>query len=141
MQSQFVTDALDTSTLLKTLIAFKDGDFSARLPVDQTGVAGKIADTLNEIFKLNERMAGEFARISSAVGKEGKINQRAGRGSASGRWAECLESANGLIGELVQPSTAVTRGIGSVAQGDLAERRAVYRDRDRLKGHELTNLA
>ena len=103
MQSQSVTDALDTSTLLKTLIAFKDGDFSVRLPVDQTGVAGKIADTLNEIFKLNERMASEFARISSAVGKEGKINQRASLGSASGDWAECLESVNGLIGDLVQP--------------------------------------
>ena len=77
MQSQFITDELDTSTLLKALIAFRDGDFSVRLPVDQTGVAGKIADTVNEIFKLNERMASEFLRISSAVGKEGKINQRA----------------------------------------------------------------
>ena len=35
--TELVTDALDTSTLLKTLIAFKDGDFSVRLPVDQTG--------------------------------------------------------------------------------------------------------
>src|SRR3974390_1407932 len=100
MQSQSVTDALDTSTLLKTLIAFKDGDFSARLPVDQTGVAGKIADTLNEIFKLNERMASEFARISSAVGKEGKINQRASLGPATGAWSDCVESVNGLIGDL-----------------------------------------
>src|SRR5262245_9649225 len=79
-------DTLDTSVLLKTLIAFKEGDFSVRLPMDRTGVAGKIADTLNEIFKLNERMAGEFERISRAVGKEGKINQRAGLGSATGDW-------------------------------------------------------
>jgi HAMP domain-containing protein/signal transduction histidine kinase/DNA-binding response OmpR family regulator len=137
MQSQFVTDALDTSTLLKTLIAFKDGDFSARLPVDQTGVAGKIADTLNEIFKLNERMASEFARISSAVGKEGKINQRAGLGSASGRWAECLESVNGLIGDLVQPSTEVARVIGSVAKGDLSQTMALEVDGRSLKGEFL----
>src|ERR1700689_1021765 len=89
-QAQSVTDALDTSTLLKTLIAFRDGDFSARLPVDRTGVAGKIADTLNDILKLNERMANEFERISSAVGKEGKINHRATMGTASGRWADCL---------------------------------------------------
>ena len=137
MQSQFVTDALDTSTLLKTLIAFKDGDFSARLPVDQTGVAGKIADTLNEIFKLNERMASEFARISSAVGKEGKINQRASLGSASGRWAECLESVNGLIGDLVQPSTEVARVIGSVAKGDLSQTMALEVDGRSLKGEFL----
>ena len=106
---QMVTDSLDPSTLLKTLIAFKNGDFSVRLPVDETGIAGKIADTLNDIFQLNERMASEFARISSAVGKEGKINQRASMGSASGDWAECLDSVNGLIGDLVQPSTEVAR--------------------------------
>src|SRR5271167_1774017 len=99
--TESVTESLDTSTLLKTLIAFKDGDFSVRLPVDQTGVAGKIADTLNEIFKLNERMTSEFARISGAVGKEGKISQRASLGSASGGWVECVDSVNGLIGDLV----------------------------------------
>ena len=137
MQSQSATDALDTSTLLKTLIAFKDGDFSARLPVDQTGVAGKIADTLNDIFKLNERMASEFDRISRAVGKEGKINQRASLGSASGRWAECLESVNGLIGDLVQPSTEVARVIGSVAKGDLSQTMALEVDGRSLKGEFL----
>ncbi|MGA3236613.1 MAG: HAMP domain-containing protein [Bryobacteraceae bacterium] len=137
MPSEFVTDALDASTLLKTLIAFRDGDFSARLPVDQTGLAGKIADTLNDIFKLNERMASEFSRISSAVGKEGKINQRASLGSASGRWAECLDSVNGLIGDLVQPSTEVARVIGSVAKGDLSQTMALEVDGRSLKGEFL----
>uniref|UniRef100_Q026N3 histidine kinase n=1 Tax=Solibacter usitatus (strain Ellin6076) TaxID=234267 RepID=Q026N3_SOLUE len=137
MQSQFITDELDTSTLLKALIAFRDGDFSVRLPVDQTGMAGKIADTVNEIFKLNERMASEFSRISSAVGKEGKINQRATLGSASGRWAECLDSVNGLIGDLVQPSTEVARVIGAVAKGDLSQTMALEVDGRSLKGEFL----
>src|SRR6202034_21426 len=116
---------------------FKDGDFSVRLPVDQTGMAGKIADTLNDIFKLNERMASEFSRISRAVGKEGKINQRASMGSASGDWAECLESVNGLIGDLVQPSTEVARVIGSVAKGDLSQTMALDVDGRSLKGEFL----
>jgi HAMP domain-containing protein len=137
MEAELVIDALDTSTLLKTLIAFKDGDFSARLPVNQTGVAGKIADTLNDIFKLNERMASEFARISSAVGKEGKISQRASLGSAFGGWAECLDSVNGLIGDLVQPSTEVARVIGAVAKGDLSQTMALEVDGRSLKGEFL----
>src|ERR1700683_3746214 len=136
-ESISITDILDTRTLLKTLIAFKDGDFSVRLPVDQTGMAGKIADTLNDIFKLNERMASEFARISSAGGKEGKINQRASMGSASGDWAECLDSVNGLIGDLVQPSTEVARVIGSVAKGDLSQTMALEVDGRSLKGEFL----
>src|SRR6202050_4583185 len=137
MPTELITDALDASTLLKTLIAFKDGDFSARLPVDQTGVAGKIADTLNDIFKLNERMAKEFARISSAVGKEGKITQRVSLGSAFGGWAECLDSVNGLIGDLVQPSTEVARVIGAVAKGDLGQTMALEVDGRPFRGEFL----
>ncbi|HUO29955.1 MAG TPA: HAMP domain-containing protein, partial [Bryobacteraceae bacterium] len=130
-------DVLETNLLLNTLIAFRDGDFSVRMPVDQTGVAGKVCDTLNEILKLNERMASEFARISRAVGKEGKINQRASLGSAFGGWAECLDSVNGLIGDLVQPSTEVARVIGSVAKGDLSQTMAVEVDGRSLKGEFL----
>jgi HAMP domain-containing protein/signal transduction histidine kinase/DNA-binding response OmpR family regulator len=137
MEPELVTGALDTSTLLRTLIAFKDGDFSVRLPVDQTGLAGKIADTLNDVFKLNERMASEFARISRAVGKEGKISQRASLGSAFGGWAQCLDSVNGLIGDLVQPSTEVARVIGAVAKGDLSQTMALEVDGRSLKGEFL----
>src|SRR5580658_10286200 len=137
MPTELIPDALDASTLLKTLIAFKDGDFSVRMPVNLAGVDGKIADTLNDIFKLNERMASEFARISDAVGKEGKISQRASLGTASGRWAECLESVNGLIGDLVQPSTEVARVIGAVAKGDLSQNMALEVDGRSLKGEFL----
>jgi HAMP domain-containing protein/signal transduction histidine kinase/DNA-binding response OmpR family regulator len=137
MKTELVVDAFDTSVLLKTLIAFRDGDFSVRLPVDQVGLAGKIADTLNDIFRLNERMASEFERISGAVGKEGKISQRATLGPASGDWAACLESVNGLIGDLVQPSTEVARVIGAVANGDLSQTMAVEVDGRSLKGEFL----
>src|SRR4051812_18491919 len=101
MKKALAPGAIDSSLLLNTLVAFKDGDFNARMPVDNTGIAGKVSDTLNEIFRLNARMASEFARISQAVGKEGKINQRASLGTVSGDWAECIESVNGLIGDLV----------------------------------------
>ena len=56
--------------LLRTLAAVKKGDFRARMPVEFTGTAGKIADTLNEIIELNERTAQEIARIANVVGKE-----------------------------------------------------------------------
>jgi len=72
-----VTEFLDANEVLASLISCKKGDFSVRLPVNQVGLAGKIADTLNDIFELNENMATELARISTAVGKEGKIGQRA----------------------------------------------------------------
>ena len=41
--------SLDLRELLRALQAVRDGDFSVRLPSDQTGLAGKVADTFNEI--------------------------------------------------------------------------------------------
>src|SRR5712691_5706844 len=88
----------DNNVLLKTLIAFKRGNFAIRMPVDEIGVPGKIADTLNEILELNQKMVSAFAHISKAVGKDGKITQRATIGSVTGEWADCMESVNSLIG-------------------------------------------
>src|SRR5215467_12826810 len=132
------TESLNTRDLLKVLTAFKKGDFSARMPVDKVGVAGKIADTLNEVLELNEKMAREFARISTAVGKEGKINQRASIGDQGGGWASCVDSLNTLIVDVVQPSTEVARVIGAVAKGDLSQTMALEVDGRPLKGEFLS---
>ncbi|HEX4274937.1 MAG TPA: HAMP domain-containing protein [Bryobacteraceae bacterium] len=131
------SSGIDASLLLNTLIAFKEGDFAVRLPVDRTGIAGKVNDTLNEIFRLNARAASEFARISNSVGKEGKITQRASIGAVSGGWAGWIESVNSLIGDLVQPSTEVARVIGAVAKGDLSQTMALEVDGRQLKGEFL----
>src|SRR5947209_1894503 len=117
-----VTEILDANRVLAALVAAKKGDFSVRLPVNQIGLAGKIADTLNDIFELNEGMANELARISKAVGKEGKIGQRASLAAAAGGWGSCVGSVNSLISDLVQPSTEIARVIGAVAQGDLSQK-------------------
>src|SRR5262245_20059177 len=113
-----VAEILDANHLLATLIAFKKGNFSVRLPVNQVGLAGKIADVLNDIFELNENMAEELAKVSTAVGKEGRIGQRAALSGGAGQWSSCVESVNSLISDLVQPSTEIARVIGAVAQGD-----------------------
>src|SRR5437016_5148376 len=73
-------DALDSRQLLKVLRAVKKGDFSVRLPHDQTGVAGDIAEAFNDVVELNEKITAELERLSTVVGKEGKIAQRASLG-------------------------------------------------------------
>jgi len=127
----------ETNVLLNTLVAFKRGDFSVRMPVNEVGLAGKIADALNDILEMNEKMVSEFARISRAVGKDGKISQRASLGSVSGSWAECVESVNSLIGDLVQPSTEVARVIGAVAKGDLSQNMSLEVEGRPLRGEFL----
>src|SRR5579871_4055405 len=134
MQEIPVAEILDANSVLATLIAFKKGDFSVRLPVNQVGIAGKIADVLNDIFELNENMSKELARVSTAVGKEGRISKRASLAAGSGEWASCVESVNSLITDLVQPSTEIARVIGAVAQGDLSQRMSLEVEGRSLQG-------
>src|SRR6201982_1619136 len=136
MRAETSAKRVDTTELLNALVAFKNGDFSVRLPADRTGVPGKIYDALNDIFGQNQQMAVEFARISNAVGKEGKITQRAGS-IAKGGYAACVESVNSLITDLVQPSTEVARVIGAVAKGDLTQKMALEVEGRSLKGEFL----
>ncbi|MEG4814769.1 HAMP domain-containing protein [Microcoleus sp. K5-D4] len=123
--------------LLRTLVAVKKGDFSVRMPIDQTGLAGKIADELNDIIDLNERMAAELERIGTVVGKEGKIAQRATIGSAEGSWAASVNSVNTLITDLVQPTSETARVIRAVAKGDLSQTIALEIEDRPLKGEFL----
>jgi len=77
----------DTRALLNALATLKSGDFSVRLPLDWVGIAGKVADTFNEVVALNRRMSRELGRLRESVGREGRINQRASLGVRSA-WIE-----------------------------------------------------
>jgi HAMP domain-containing protein/CheY-like chemotaxis protein/signal transduction histidine kinase len=138
MRTQTVTtDTINTKLLLKTLVAFKKGDFSARLPGEWTGEAGKIADTLNEIIELSDKTARELDRVSRVVGKEGKIAHRATVPAAAGSWLRIVDSTNLLIDDMARPTSEMARVIGAVANGDLSERMTLEVDGRPLKGEFL----
>jgi HAMP domain-containing protein/signal transduction histidine kinase/CheY-like chemotaxis protein len=128
---------VDSRVLLAVLRAIRKGDFSARMPEDQVGAAGEIAEVLNDVIDLNDRMSREFERVSRAVGREGRINQRASIGAASGSWAVCVESVNNMIADLVHPTTEVARVIGAVAKGDLSQTMALEIEGRPIKGEFL----
>jgi HAMP domain-containing protein/CheY-like chemotaxis protein/GAF domain-containing protein len=141
MRTQTVkSDSLNTKLLLKTLLAFKKGDFSARLPGDWTGEAGKIADTFNDIIELSDRTARELERVSRVVGKEGKIMHRAAVPAAAGSWLRLVDSTNLLIDDMARPTSEMARVIGAVANGDLSERMALEVDARPLKGEFLRTV-
>src|SRR6202040_2209875 len=135
--SHFENGHLDERQLLSALMAFKRGDFSARLPEDWTGIAGKIADAFNAVINTNQRMAQELERIGRVVGKEGRITQRASLGDVSNSWAHAIGSVNGLIGDLVHPTSEMARVIGAVAKGDLSKTMATEIEGRPLEGEFL----
>src|SRR5262245_48256101 len=91
--------------LLAALLAFRDGDFGVRLPRDLVGLNGKIADAFNDIAGVSERRAHETARVSRAVGKEGKLKQRMNVTGVVGGWYDEVAAINMLIDDLVWPTT------------------------------------
>ncbi len=123
--------------LLAAMLAFRGGNFTVRLPVDLTGVHGKIADAFNDILATSERRAQETARVSRVVGKEGKLKQRMAVHGVSGGWADEVASINTLIDDLVWPTTEVTRAVGAVAKGDLGQAMALEVDGRPLEGEFL----
>ena len=130
------TEELDTRILLATLLALKKGDFSARMPSDWTGIAGKIADTLNEIIETKENMTKTISSVSRVVGREGRLSQRAPV-QVTGGWATIINSVNTLIDDLVRPTTEMARIISAVAKGDLSQTMALEVDGRPLKGQFL----
>jgi HAMP domain-containing protein/signal transduction histidine kinase/CheY-like chemotaxis protein len=136
-QVETATSQLDRKLLLKTLRAFKKGDFSARLPSDLTGIDGEIAEAFNDIADLNHGLAQELERVAKVVGKEGRIEERGRLAGATGCWSECIDSVNAMIGDIVQPTIEVARVIGAVAKGDLSQTIDLATDGRPLRGEFL----
>ena len=73
--------------LLDALLAVRGGDFSVRLLHDWPGVDGKIADAVNGIVDTHAQLARAIARVSTAVGLDGRLGQRLHLDHSGGAWA------------------------------------------------------
>src|SRR5690242_15169322 len=93
------SDAIDNKVALRVLAAVQRGDFTARMPSDWSGSAGKVAAAFNSIIEANERLEREIRRLSRQVGNEGQVRRAASR-HAAGAWATTLEAVNDLAEDL-----------------------------------------
>src|SRR6516225_9095345 len=123
--------------LLTTLGAFRDGDFSSRLPSDWTGLDGKVADAVNQIGSRMQRSNANLSRLRHSVGQEGQLGERLDLGDSVGGWAERIEAINALVDDLSLPTTEMARVIGAVAKGDLSQTVALEAEGQPLRGEFL----
>ncbi|MCU1343922.1 MAG: sensor hybrid histidine kinase [Acidimicrobiia bacterium] len=119
---QTMTQEVDPAVLLAVLAQLKVGDFTARMPLDWTGMAGKVADGINEVISANQALEAELARVSDVVGQQGRLSQRVELVGMTQRWAGSVHSVNSLIEALVRPTSEMQRVIGAVADGDLSKK-------------------
>jgi signal transduction histidine kinase/CheY-like chemotaxis protein/HAMP domain-containing protein len=118
-------DTIDADVLLTVLAQVKQGDFSSRMPVNWSGLAGKVADGLNDVIASNQALETELARISEVVGHEGELSQRMAIGGWTQNWTKSVNSINSLIDALVRPTSELQRVVGAVADGDLSKKISV----------------
>src|SRR4030088_874869 len=111
----------DLKVILAGLQTMRNGDFSVRLPGSWTGLAGKVADTFNEIVAANQQMAQGLKRVVQAVGNERRTRELTRFQESRGAWGEMEVSVNTLVEDLLRPTAEVTRAIAAVAQGNLTQ--------------------
>src|SRR4029453_19410733 len=115
-------DASDLQPLLAALRANRKGEAGIRLSTRKAGIVGELGRAFNELAENRERTTKELVRVSNAVGRDGKLSERAGGEDASGYWAASLEAMNSLIDNLSRPTREVGRVLDAVAQGDLSQK-------------------
>ena len=123
--------------ILASMLAFRDGDFTVRLPTNWAGTDGRIAGAFNQALRNEDRIAQEMTRLSMTVGEEGRLKQRMSLPGAIGGWATTVNSLNTLLDDLVRPTTEIARTIGAVAKGDLGQSMELEADGRALKGEFL----
>jgi len=131
------THRLEKRTILGALRALKRGDFSVQLPEDLEGVDGQLASVFNDVVAANRSLQKEMIRVRRAVGRDGRVGERAKLDGAQGGWRDCIDSVNELITDTVAQTAEISRVVGAVAKGDLSQSMSLEADGRALKGEFL----
>ena len=70
MEREILTES-DVKLLLSALTSLKKGDGSVRLPIEWTGLPGKLSEAFNEVVELNDGMSQELARLRRRLANTG----------------------------------------------------------------------
>jgi HAMP domain-containing protein/CheY-like chemotaxis protein/signal transduction histidine kinase len=130
-------DSPALADLLAALRDIRDGDFTVRLETSDDQMLDEIASAFNGIAERNEKLMSEAVRVSTTIGREGQMNERATIGRATGGWATITSSINALITDLVSPTTEVARVLTAVAEGDLQQKMTLEIDGKSVQGEFL----
>src|SRR5690606_22697334 len=115
----------------------KNGKLSARVPITQAGISGKICEVLNDIIDMNERLVNEICTAEKTIGQKGNLSKRVDLPDARGEWAVGVRALNNLITDLTYPTLEIAGMINSVANGNLSRQIPLEINGQPLKGEFL----
>lgn len=120
IEINFGTTDPQLQPLLAALKAARNGDFSVRLSVENNGL-GEIATVFNELVSFNQNFATEVSRLTTEIGKEGKLGSQVTLKGAEGAWQELLNNFNQMSTNLAQQIKTINEVTLAVSQGNLAK--------------------
>ncbi|HEX3807075.1 MAG TPA: HAMP domain-containing protein [Gaiellaceae bacterium] len=132
-----VIAAADLEPLLEALRGATRGETGVRLDARRRGLVGKLNKAFNDLAVSREQTTDEIIRIATAIGREGRLTERANLKAAQGIWRTSLAAVNAMIDDLSRPTLEVARVIDAVAEGDLNQKMALKIEGRPVKGEFL----
>jgi HAMP domain-containing protein/CheY-like chemotaxis protein len=132
-----VIAAADLEPFLAGLRAAAAGESVPKLDTRKRGMVGELARAFNDLSTARENAVKEVVRVATAIGREGRLTERAEVKSAKGHWQTTLRAVNAMIDDLSRPTLEVARVIGAVAEGDLSQKMALKIEGRPVKGEFL----
>src|SRR5437773_292375 len=121
MEREIVSDS-ELRVLLSALTALKKGDSTVRLPIDWTGLPGKVSEAFNKMVDQLGSFASEVTRVAREVGTEGKLGGQAKVKGVAGTWKDLTDSVNSMAGNLTGQVRNIADVTTAVAKGDLSKK-------------------
>ena len=123
--AQPMADSVDPEVLLNVLAKMKSGDLSVRLPLDGTGMAGKVALGFNDMIIAYQALNAELVRVSRVVGAKDSLSPPVVVGGSAQSGSGTGHPVNNLIEALVGPISEMERAPGAAAEADLGKKFAM----------------
>ncbi len=107
--------------LIDALHAAAAGEVGVRVKTRRRGLYREAADAFNALAETREQTTSELLRVSKAIGRDGRLDERARPEGLRGTWQQSVEAVNSMIGDLARPTVEVGRVLDAVARGDLSQ--------------------
>ncbi|MGB3459493.1 MAG: HAMP domain-containing protein, partial [Halobacteriota archaeon] len=111
--------------LIETMDAFKNGDFTIRLPKERYDIYSELADSYNKMAEMVGGVTTEMSRVAKVAGTDGKLTERASVPGVAGSWKDVVDTLNGLIDAASKFTLEMRRILDNISWGNLTEKFAI----------------
>jgi signal transduction histidine kinase/HAMP domain-containing protein len=108
---------------LAALRAARDGELRARWAAAPGSVLAEAAAVFNELVERQQYLCAELDRVTTAVGRDGRLGVRIAPSSGLGTWSATADGVNAMLDRIAEPMAEADRVLSFLAAGELDQAR------------------